>query len=73
MFVRVVILKWSVWLFVAYLSVLLYLSNDGPVVILHRGGGLPGMGGMPGLGTKGTTKTQSLKTGYKQRKKGKRR
>lgn len=40
---------------------------------MARGGGLPGMGGMPGLGTKGTTKTQSLKTGYKQRKKGKRR
>ena len=40
---------------------------------MARGGGMPGMGGMPGLGTKGTTKTQSVKTGYKQRKKGKRR
>jgi signal recognition particle subunit SRP54 len=40
---------------------------------MARGGGMPGMSGMPGVGTKGTTKTLSLKTGYKQRKKGKRR
>jgi signal recognition particle subunit SRP54 len=36
------------------------------------GGGMPGMGGMggfPGLGSKGSTRTQSVKSGYKQRKK----
>ncbi len=33
------------------------------------GGGMPGMGGFPGLGGKGSTRTQSIKSGYKQRKK----
>jgi hypothetical protein len=28
-----------------------------------------GMGGFPGLGSKGSTRTQSVKSGYKQRKK----
>jgi hypothetical protein len=33
------------------------------------GGGMPGMGGFPGLGGKGSTRTASVKSGYKQRKK----
>lgn len=33
------------------------------------GAGMPGMGGMPGLSGKGSTRTQSVKSGYKARKK----
>ena len=36
---------------------------------MARGGGMPGLPGMPGLSTKGSTKTKSVKSGFKQRKK----
>ena len=36
---------------------------------MGRAGGMGGAGGIPGLGSRGSTRTQSVKSGYKQRKK----
>jgi signal recognition particle subunit SRP54 len=36
---------------------------------MGRAGGMGGAGGIPGLGGRGSTRTQSVKSGYKQRKK----